>query len=413
MTIAVAPDPVFPHRDQLLDPHAVAAYLSPRLRWGSVARAERVRTTYRAGESLRVMHRFHADGRVYAVSARAFRDGRSGRAYDKALASGETRDAGVVHGEAFDAVFWLFPSDRRLPALKRIEQARHVLSPQLPRPWMASRLVAWAPENRATFACLDTDGAVIAYAKVGPGSATEQRLYAALDEAVKTTGVRLRLPRAIAFAPEHDTIVIAPVAGRRLTFSRDDMFGMGQALAHLHGLPLVGLPSFDRCTAGSRAAAVDLVSKAMPVVSTAAETLASQLERQARAQSASGCLHGDVHPKNALFDDGVVGLIDVEEMAWGARAADIGSLLARLSCARILETQPADSIRAASDALLEGYASIASLPDAADVRWHLAAAMLVERAQRAVTRLNSVALARLDCILTEGIRLLDGEEGSR
>src|SRR3982751_3181117 len=108
MTIGLTSDPMFPHRDTLLDPDAVAAYLSPVLQWRGVTRAERVRTTYRAGDSLRVLHRFAADGRVYAVSARAFRDGRSGRAYDKALASGETPNAGVVDGEPFSAVLWLY-----------------------------------------------------------------------------------------------------------------------------------------------------------------------------------------------------------------------------------------------------------------------------------------------------------------
>jgi len=155
MTPALAPlsalslDPVFPHRDRLLDPDEIGGYLSSRLQWRRITRAERVRTTYRSGDSLRVLHRFEADGRVHTVSARAFREGRSARALDKALAAGEVLDAGVVHGEPFDAVFWLFPSDRRLPALKRIEQARQVLSPRLPREWAGSRLVAWAPENRA------------------------------------------------------------------------------------------------------------------------------------------------------------------------------------------------------------------------------------------------------------------------
>ena len=407
--VPLAIDPVFPHRDVLLDPHEVGRYLSSRLGWRRITRAERVRTTYRAGDSLRVLHCFEADGRVHTVSARAFRDGRSARALDKALGAGEVLNAGVVHGEPFDAVFWLYPSDCRLPALKRIEQARQALSPRLPRAWMRSRLVAWAPENRATFACLDGSGEVFAYAKVGPGSKTELHLYAALDEALRATGVPLRLPRALAFSTDHETIVLDRVAGRRLSFTPEDMRGMGRALAHLHGLPLQGLPDYDRCTAASRRAAADLVISALPRVRDVVDALALELDRRECATATCGCLHGDVHPKNALADGVGVGLIDVEEMAWGPRAADLGSVLARLCSARVLQLESPERVHRAAMALLEGYASVSPVPELSELRWYFAAAMLVERAQRAVTRLNELALARLDRLVGEGLRLLDAE----
>jgi Ser/Thr protein kinase RdoA (MazF antagonist) len=187
------------------------------------------------------------------------------------------------------------------------------------------------------------------------------------------------------------------------------MRGMGRALALLHGLPLPGLPVYDRCAAASRRAARDLVIRAIPHVSGLVETLALELDRRERAASADGALHGDVHPKNALADGPDVGLIDVEEMAWGARAADLGSLLARLCSARTLELETRDRVHRAAMALLEGYASVSPVPELPELRWHVAAAMLVERAQRAVTRLNGLALARLDRLVAEGLRLLDAE----
>ena len=104
-----------------------------------------------------------------------------------------------------------------------------------------------------------------------------------------------------------------------------------------------------------------------------------------------------------------VGLIDVEEMARGARAADLGSLLARLCSARILELETRDGVHRAAMALLEGYAPVSPVPELSELRWHVAAAMLVERAQRAVTRLNGLALARLDRLVAEGLRLLEAE----
>jgi Ser/Thr protein kinase RdoA (MazF antagonist) len=408
MSPVIPADPAFPHRDVLLDANVVGAYLSSRLAWAGVTRAERVRTTYRVGESLRTLHRFHANGQVHDVAVRAFRAGRSERAFAKALAAGEAANADVVHGEPFEAVFWLFPSDRRVPALKRIERARELLSPRLPRPWTRSRLVTWAPENRATFECLDAAGAVLAYAKVGPGSQTELDLYRALADALAATGAPLRVPRAIAYSSEHETILIEAISGQRLAYAPDDMRGMGRALAHLHRLPLGGLPPFERCAAASRRAAVDLVARAAPRLRGPLDVLAAALDAGEREDLEYGCLHGDVHPKNAIVDAGLVTLIDVEEMAWGARAADLGSLLARLRSARLLELETPDAVRRAAAALLEGYAAVAPLPDEAALSWHLAAAMLVERAQRAVTRLNETALRRLDRIVAEGIRLARG-----
>jgi Ser/Thr protein kinase RdoA (MazF antagonist) len=166
---------------------------------------------------------------------------------------------------------------------------------------------------------------------------------------------------------------------------------------------------FGRCAATARAAAVDLVARALPHLRDDVETLAAALARREPRSESCGSLHGDVHPKNALVEHGAVGLIDVEEMAWGPRAADLASLLARLVCARLLGLETPDRIRAAADALLDGYSAVAPLPAASDLRWHLAATMLVERAQRAVTRLNDAALQRLDLIVAQGMRALDGE----
>src|SRR5438128_1831598 len=171
VTLSLARDPSFPHRDALLDPAFVAACLARRFDWATrVTRLERVRATYRIGRSLRMLHRFEASGAEYHVAARAFRPGQSARAFAKAVAAADTSHAeaaGVVHGADVDAVFWLFPNDRRVATLRTIEAARAILSPRLPRPWVASRLAAWAPENSATFQCLDAAGAVMAYAKVG------------------------------------------------------------------------------------------------------------------------------------------------------------------------------------------------------------------------------------------------------
>src|SRR5712691_5461910 len=120
VTLPFAHDPALPHRDALLDPAFVAACLAPSFDWATrVTRSERVRVTYRIGGSMRMLYRFEAGGAEYNVAAHAFRPGRSARAFEKAVAAADTSHAeapGVVHDPGLDAVFYLFPNDRRVAA---------------------------------------------------------------------------------------------------------------------------------------------------------------------------------------------------------------------------------------------------------------------------------------------------------
>ncbi len=415
MTLPFAHDPAFPHRDALLDPAFVAACLAPSFDWAtSVTRSERVRVTYRIGGSMRMLYRFEAGGAEYNVAAHAFRPGRSARAFEKAVAAADTSHAeapGVVHDPGLDAVFYLFPNDRRVATLRTIEAARAFLSPRLPRPWVESRLVAWAPENSATFQCLDAAGDVIAYAKVGARARSEYERYMALTDALAHTGADVRVPRPIAFSPAHDTMLAEAVAGRLLTYDPHDMRAMGIALGHLHGLPLqTGLPRFDRSGCSARSEAVDLITRSIPALASAVERLAAELTAREEGTGQPSCLHGDVHPKNALVSGSRVTLIDVEDMALGPRAADLGSLLARLLDARTSEECSPAAARAGAAALLDGYSTVSAVPEAGALRWHTAASVLVERAQRTVTRIYEPGLRRLDAQLAEATRLLAGHE---
>ena len=117
-----------------------------------------------------------------------------------------------------------------------------------------------------------------------------------------------------------------------------------------------------------------------------------------------------MHPKNALVSGSRVTLIDVEDMAIGPRAADLGSLLARLLDARTSEECSPAAARAGAAALLDGYSTVSAVPEAGALRWHTAASVLVERAQRTVTRIYERGLRHLDAQLAEATRLLVGHE---
>src|SRR5947209_583657 len=173
-TTAMAPDPRLPQRDLLLDEREVARRLSSSLALGGrldVSACERVRTKYRVGDSLSVLHRVRVEGRDHIVAARAFAPGESRRAFERAShAAIECAPLrAVVHDAELETVFWTFPNDRRLAGLRILREVPPELASLFAPAWTRSRLVAYAPEKCATAQCLDAESRVVAYAKVYAG----------------------------------------------------------------------------------------------------------------------------------------------------------------------------------------------------------------------------------------------------
>ncbi len=96
-----------------------------------------------------------------------------------------------------------------------------------------------------------------------------------------------------------------------------------------------------------------------------------------------------------------VALIDLDQVATGPAAADIGSLLAAFRYAAIVGAISPAAERAYSDAFCAGYGRVRELPDPETLRRHLAAALISERALRAVTRVRRRGLAALATLLEE------------
>ena len=99
-----------------------------------------------------------------------------------------------------------------------------------------------------------------------------------------------------------------------------------------------------------------------------------------------------------MSDRGVV-LIDLDQVCVGPAAADLGGLLATLTAARCVGDLSAGAERRLREAVLGGYAEAATPPAANSLRWHLAAALLVERALRSVHRVREAGLDHLDAVL--------------
>lgn len=412
-----APDPVLPHRDLLLDPARVAARLERVLpRWGvtgPVEECERLRAKYRLGESLRAVHRVRAGGRELVVSARMFRPGRA------------AREATGVFDETVDTVFWLFPEDRKLRGLDWVGAVPEGLRDAFGEPWVAGLVMAYAPERAVTVRCLGAGGQVLGYAKrfhadlpagagadADPGAADAVRSQAILAAAGAglPTGSPLRLARPLGI--RHGVSLYSAVPGVPLSAAPlrpPVLAALGTALAALHRRPTDALGDHGtRLNPGRIRRAAELVGQALPGHAAAATRVADLLVASVPPPAPAVHLHGDVHPANVLVQPDGIGLIDLDQAGAGPAAADLGPLLARLRCAPP-STAPADGALGtlAAAALLDGYGR--DRPDDGELVWYAAAALLVERALRAVNCVRPEGLAELPTVLATATRWLEEE----
>jgi len=181
---------------------------------------------------------------------------------------------------------------------------------------------------------------------------------------------------------------------------------LGATLARLHELPPPDGARFRRLDGDPVAAASFVLARVRPDVGSAARRVALGVASR-RAEEALVCVHGDLHPKNVLVGAGGVGLVDLDQTAGGAASDELGSLLASLRAARVAGSLPPAREHACAEALADGYAAVRRLPPAATLRAATAAALLVERALRAVTRVRAEGLAVLPALLAEAEGLLD------
>jgi Ser/Thr protein kinase RdoA (MazF antagonist) len=279
--------------------------------------------------------------------------------------------------------------------------------------------VAYAPEKSATVRIDGPGGRAVAFAKAYADSddgERTQRVHEALVEPAALAG--LTLPRATGWSAPRRTLGCEAIAGRPLASLAgvgllDGLEGLGAALGVLHGLEPPGVaPPFGRTSRARLREAAGVIARARPDCGTAAEWLLARLERDAPPPGPTVCLHGDVHPKNAIVTPGGVALIDLDQVSSGPAAADLGSIIAALRYARVTAVMSTAAERAQGDAVLRGYAGVRELPDADELRWQVAAALLGERALRAVTRLRAPGLMRLPALLAEAGTTLRERNGA-
>jgi hypothetical protein len=417
-----AADPRVPGRDTLLDAREMTARLSHLLGEDGpvrISRYGRGRVKYRIGDSLRVVHELRVAGSHCLVASRTFPDGRSEGVYQRALA--QAAPAGplraVAHDPELEAVFWTFPNDRKIPNLAALGPVTDFVSELVGRRISRTELAAYAPEKSATVACLDAaTRRPVAYAKVyssAEEAAHAQRVHSLLFERLGPVDPGLRLPAVLGYAPDERILVVEALGGRRIdTIRGSDRLGamraFGTALAALHDLVAPGddLPPFERLEPARQLTAAEIIAAARPDVAEAARRLAAELsDRAPTADEPPVCLHGDVHFKNGLLADERVSLIDLDQAGLGPAAADVGSAIAKLHY-QSLVSGDIRRVTILQHALTDGYRSRRRPVAPEELRWHVAAALLSERALRAVNRIRPDGLALLPALLDEALGVL-------
>ena len=413
LTALLARDPLLPLRDELLDGALVGPRLQQLLGEGdgsAEAHCTRLRATYRRGESLRATYRLDGPAGARLVSARMFTAGKASaklaQAEDDALRRGAPPGS-VLVDDALDTVFWMFPEDRKLQGLAELTSPSLSTRESLDAPWSRSELVAYTPEKAATARWEDASGRVVGFAKVQVGHEGRRSVDAlrAARRGVANDG-SLRLPDAVAYLPERHLALFTPAPGRPLHELPQDrwpeaMAALGAGLAVLHRQPVDGFAPFVRLDPAGLDAAGEVLRQARPDLASLVRSLVETLLLAPPGQAAPVLLHGDLHPKNVLVHDAGISLVDLDQAGAGPAAAEVGGMLGRLWCPRPGDEITDDTASAAADAFLASYGQA---PAHSDLLWYAAAALLVERAARAVHRVDVRTLAVLEDVLVTALR---------
>jgi tRNA A-37 threonylcarbamoyl transferase component Bud32 len=417
-------DRMLPQRDLLLDPDFVASLFSQKLGVSGpivMDGCEHLRTTYHAGESLRVAYKVSAGGRSCVVAGRAFPQGGSRKRFEQEKP--RVADCGpfrpVFHHAETDSIFWTFPNDRKIANLPLLVDIPQELAALFPSRWSRSSVMAYAPENCATVQCLSAQNDLLAYAKVyaDDHSQTCFRTYTALRQSAETERAQIYFPEVICHSGQHHILVLQALHGRRMAdIQGRELFGafarLGQALGWLHSLPVPAhLSEFPRFTNSHMQLAASSIGLVRPdLAEQAAELCESLCAQKKELNEPSVCLHGDVHPKNGILLEKGIALIDLDQASVGPPAADLGSLLAALCYERHIGLLTETAERTLADTFLAGYQQISMLPDPESLRWHMAAALFAERAFRSVSRIRLPGLQCLPELLMDTQRILTGSD---
>lgn len=444
-------DPVLPALAALVDESAVSAALQPVLTlWNRkpcrIRRVEIERIKYRPGRNCVVAYRFALEfpGQPGIVEQRAslsmHERGEAASRHEKARSEsiGDGRPCPVQFLPAWNAIARAFPSDRKLVRLERLATPDEALSRYL-RPLVATRwpggatvrsadhsVVSYFPDHTCTVALTagidhGTTGRVEPWRAFGKmryddaGAHTHRVMQTLWNSDAQWQGL-VGYARPLGYDADDRLLwqegVQAPTLHSLLATERagaDTMRRVARAVAALHGTRNVASRNEPReFLADAVANAAAVVARAAPEHATAALRLADALTARAGSigSACDATLHGDLHSRNILVGADRVHLIDMDRVSTGDALSELGSLLAELAYRACVRGERPDA--AALAQVVDGYFGGRARADAAEtLAWHLAAALLHERARRAVTSLKPGWREALPAVLDAAYRALN------
>lgn len=368
----VARDPALPGLALLLEPAALFSTLRPLVSdagagWGEAARIAYIR--YKPGTNCLVAYQIEVDTptTVYATAHARSAEDKWRKARKDELASGQP--SRLVLDEHAIAVSF-FPHDRRLPALARLwndQKRRKLLQELLPNHrglWDVApdilHMLAYKPERRCVLRLGNADESVVLrfYSQSEFASARGKVCRFASRES-------LRVACVLGISEQHAALATEWLSGRALSVQMQDaasphslelMARTGAALAELHAQPGDGLPplthSMEIRALKAATSAMDVVC---PHLKARAEHAARQLGVLLEPAVAPCSIHGDFYAQQVLLMDKTVGLLDLDEAAYGDSEFDLGNFIAHLEREALRADLPAANVNAWRGALLDGY----------------------------------------------------------
>lgn len=420
-------DPVLPQLGQLLDEAAMRTWFAYHLVSGSDCRVERCRVErakYRPGRSavigyaLDLRHAHTGLTRTQRVCAAVYA---GQEAAQRAQACAQKSYAPVeavkpfVYGADLALLAWAFPNDRKLNALPLIADPaamRAALSARsAAAPWgmrahaeaIGHEIVSYFPEHTCTarLSVNASDGngqpsRVYVKTRYDDAGARTRRTMDALTASAAAQSGEVGYARALAYDAASRMLwqegVAAPTLHACLEQQRvSELRRVGAALAALHTTAIADRTNTSVLQPGGGAvrlrAAQATLAGARPELAFRLQRCVQRLLAEAPdADSGRALIHGDLHSKNILISSARVFFIDMDRTGYGSALAELGALIAELHHRALQQKIDLDEH---IDALRAAYVERVPWRIAPrTLAWHVAVALISERALRCLTSLK-------------------------
>jgi len=344
---------------------------------------------------------------------------------------------GVFHLPDLESVAWVFPNDRRLPGLSALVDSdgrtlADVVASAFGDKWVIdesmSEMAQYAAENSCTTRVdlklrnLQT-GICETHVIFGKTYRTDQaeRAWRVLNHLWESDTGRHIFPKPLAYQPETNTIWQLGAMGMPLVeFYRDAalfshyIHRAGSAVAALHRIqtPFADLINRDEIISRLDRAA-RLISRVRPSRRRQLQNIVDNLTdlSSAMGESPVCTLHGDLHLKNLFVtNDGIV-LIDFDDLCRGDPLRDVGSFIATLHYRGLVEGKPYRETEDVTGLFIQAYSANMEMEmeiSGAVINWHIASALIYERAYRCITRLKPVRVEIIDEIIEMAVGFCSG-----